>query len=324
MVSIIVPVYNGQDHLEGCVNSILCQTCGELQLILVNDGSTDRTAALCDSFAVMDSRVTVIHQKNAGVSAARNAGLAAAKGEFVGFVDADDTITPDAYEVALKAIGGCDIAMWDTETVWPDGRKEPDTIPLLETDAVLEKKDWTPALLRQMAGSACRCLYRRELLEGVSFPVGIKLSEDRLFNLEAMGKAKKLAYLKRSLYLRTIREGSACNRYHGDRLEKSILAMECARGSLARYWTEDYLPVYTQAFIIDGALAAIREICSPAFPGKSRRKAIRAVAECEALKQAFDTCPPVGLREKLLKRKLSVFLLAVGMLERLKKWMGSI
>ena len=163
MVSIIVPVYNAQRYLHRCVASILEQSLQDIQLILVDDGSADGSGTLCDEFAAKDSRVMVLHQKNAGVSAARNAGLAVAKGEFVGFVDADDAITPDAYEQAVDAIGAHDMAMWDAVTVWPDGRREPDTISLLETDCVLEKKDWSPELLRYMAGAAWRCLYRREL-----------------------------------------------------------------------------------------------------------------------------------------------------------------
>ena len=318
MVSIIVPVYNGDRFLGKCVKSILGQTHSDIHLILVTDGSVDGTAALCDDFAARDSRVTVIHQKNAGVSAARNAGLAAAKGEYIGFVDADDTIVADMYEQAVQTIGDCDIAMWDAVTVWPDGRTEPDTIPLLEKDCVLQKKDWTPALLRYMAGSAWRCLYRRELLEDVRFPVGIKLSEDRLFNLEAMGKAKKMVYFKQGLYLRLIEEGSACHRYHGDKFEKSLMAMEIADKIIEKYWTMEYRSVYTRAFVIDGALAAIREICSPEFPGKSRLKAIRAVAGHEALKKAFAGCPPVGLREKLLEKKMAGALLAFATLARLK------
>lgn len=313
MVSIILPVYNGEAYLERCIRSILAQTVEDIQLILVNDGSSDGTAAICDRYGAMDRRVTVIHQKNAGVSAARNAGLEAAAGEHIGFVDADDTIAPQMYEQALEHLKDCDIAMWDAVTVWPNGKTEPDTITLLD-DGVIQKQDWTPQLLRQMAGAVWRCLYRREVLEGVRFPVGIKLSEDRLFNLEAMGKAQSLAYFKQGLYFRVIREGSACNRYHGDKFEKSLLAMECADKIIEKYWTKEYRPVYIRAFVIDGALAAVREICSRDFPGKSRLKAIRSVADHEALKTAFAECPPEGLREKLLKKEMAVALLAIGII----------
>lgn len=309
MVSIIIPVYNAKRYLENCLGSVLVQTMADLEIILVNDGSNDGSAELCQTLAARDGRIKVIHQKNAGVSAARNAGLAAAKGEYIGFVDADDTIAPDTYEKALKAMGSCDMIMWDAVTVWPDGRTEPDTISLLETDCILEKKDWTPALLRYMAGAVWRCLYRAELVRDVRFPVGIKLSEDRLFNIEAMGKAKSLAYFKKPLYFRAIEEGSACSRYHGDRFEQALAAAERARVVLEKEWGREYIPGYDKKFMVVGALDAIREICSPEYPGKNRRKAIAAITAHPALRSVFDAAAPEGLREKLLQRRMNLVLL---------------
>ena len=313
-ISIIIPVYNCRQYLNRCINSVLEQTEPNLELILVNDGSTDESGAICDRFAQADSRVTVIHQKNAGVSAARNAGLDAASGEYIGFVDADDYITEDTYETVIKAIGDCDMAMWDAVTLWDDGNTEADTISLLEDSRIIHKADWTPELLSQMAGAVWRCLYRRELLKDVRFPVGIKLSEDRLFNIHAMGKADKLAYLKCGMYIRYVREGSAVHRYHGDKFEKNLLAAEKAEDLVSRYWSPDYLGVYKRMFIIDGALAAIYEICSHQFPGKKRLKAIGAVAKHEVTKEAFTHCPPVGLREKLLYKEAKLALWLVGVL----------
>ena len=98
LISVIVPVYNAGVYLEKCVNSILDQTFTDYELILVDDGSTDQSGALCDEFAQKDPRVLVIHQKNAGSSAARNAGIKASKGSFLSFVDSDDWVDPDFLE----------------------------------------------------------------------------------------------------------------------------------------------------------------------------------------------------------------------------------
>lgn len=318
MVSIIVPIYNGEDHMDRCVASVLGQTYSNIELILVNDGSTDGTGALCDRWAAKDSRVRVIHQKNAGVSAARNAGLNAATGAYIGFVDADDTIHAATYATAVAAAEDCDMVMWDAVTVWEDGRREADTIALLEDDRVLTRQDWSPALLRLMAGSACRCLYRAELLNDVRFPVGIKLSEDRLFNLQAMGKAQSLRYLKNGMYFRVIRPGSAVNRYHADLFEKNLQANDLAMQIIAKYWSADYRPVYTRMFVIDGALAMIRQICSREYPGKRRLAAIRTIIEQPQVQAAFALCPPERLQEKLLKRKAALCLWAVGLAYRMR------
>lgn len=317
MVSIIVPVYNGEDHLDRCVASVLGQTYSNIELILVDDGSADGTPALCDAWAQKDNRVRVIHQANAGVSAARNAGLDAATGDLIGFVDADDTVHEATYATAVAAMEDCDMVMWDAVTVWEDGRREEDTISLLESDRVLTRQDWTPALLRLMAGAVWRCLYRAELLQNVRFPVGIKLSEDRLFNLQAMGKARTLRYVKKGMYFRVIRPGSACNRYHGDLFEKNLQANDLAMQIIDQYWSEDYRPVYSRMFIIGGAQAMIRQICSRAYPGKGRLAAIKTITEHPQLAQAFSQCPPQGLREKMLQKKQAGLLLVEGVVYRI-------
>ncbi len=103
-LSVIVPVYNVAPYLEQCVDSLLTQSYSNLEIILIDDGSTDGSGILCDNLAVQDDRIVVIHQKNAGVSAARNAGLSAAKGEYIGFVDPDDWCEPDMFAHLIRAI----------------------------------------------------------------------------------------------------------------------------------------------------------------------------------------------------------------------------
>ena len=98
-LSIIVTIYNREKYLEKCINSILNQTFNSFELILVNDGSTDRSADICDKYANLDSRVRVIHKKNGGVSSARNVGIDNSNGEYIGFVDSDDYIKDDMYEI---------------------------------------------------------------------------------------------------------------------------------------------------------------------------------------------------------------------------------
>lgn len=102
-VSVIVPVYNTERYVARCIRSILAQTCTNLELILVDDGSVDGSGAICDSFAAADPRVRVFHKENGGVSSARNFGLAKAEGEFVSFIDSDDWIAPYTYEKAVDA-----------------------------------------------------------------------------------------------------------------------------------------------------------------------------------------------------------------------------
>ena len=135
-VAVIVPVYNVSEYLEECISSIRKQTFRDLTLYLVDDGSTDGSGAVCDEFAHRDSRVKVIHQKNAGVSAARNAGLEIASGAYLTFVDADDGLVPHGLETALRYLRENDADMvtygWKRHFM-EDGRTEPCAEPFLST-----------------------------------------------------------------------------------------------------------------------------------------------------------------------------------------------
>ena len=102
-ISIIVPVYNVEEYIHRCIDSILAQTFTDFELILVNDGSHDQCGKICDEYAENDSRIKVIHKKNGGLSDARNAGLEIAQGEYIGFVDSDDYIEHDMYEKLIEA-----------------------------------------------------------------------------------------------------------------------------------------------------------------------------------------------------------------------------
>jgi glycosyltransferase involved in cell wall biosynthesis len=291
----------------------LAQTHADLELILINDGSRDNSGSICDGWAEKDARVKVIHQENQGVSAARNAGLAIATGGYIGFVDADDEIAPETYEIVLQQMEDHDIVMWDTVTVWGDGRTEPDTIPLLEKDCTITSKDWTPALLGQMAGSACRCLYRAKSISGIHFPKGIKFSEDRLFNLHAMGRCSSLRYFKTALYYRLMHSESAVHRYHEDYFDACKLAHKAIIKALEQEWNREagYVQVYNLQ-LISGAMSAIYNYFYKTSPLtlRQKRKKVRALCCDEYLQKVISQTEDIGLRGKMMKRK-AIFALCV-------------
>ena len=131
LLSIIVPVYKVENYLQKCIDSILAQTFTDFELILVEDGSPDGCPALCDAAAAKDARIRVLHQKNGGLSAARNAGLDVARGEWIGFVDSDDYIAPEMYETLYKAVQStgatlpCAITLRWTRQAYPACRRTP-------------------------------------------------------------------------------------------------------------------------------------------------------------------------------------------------------
>lgn len=173
MVSVIVPVYNAEKFLGECISSVTAQTCRDIEIILVDDGSADRSRTICDRAAEGDRRIRVIHQDNRGPSAARNAGIDAARGEWLMFVDADDTITPDAVETLLKTAveTDCDIATasifrgTDPKSI---RRQAKEATVVVTSDTAIRK------LLYQDGFDSCPVakLFRRELFDTLRFPVG--------------------------------------------------------------------------------------------------------------------------------------------------------
>lgn len=265
-VSIIVPIYNAESYLKRCIESILMQTEKNIEIILVDDGSEDNSCRICESYKELDERVVFIKQKNAGVSAARNAGIAIAKGKYIGFVDSDDWIESNMYARMLGEAkrSWADVVMCDATTVYSDGSTQVDTITQLSENRILEKSDFTPSLLLEIAGSAWRCIYkndrysdkqRKYLLE---FPLGVKFSEDRIFNLYAFGQANKICYLKESYYNRFVNVKSAVHRFHEDYFEACKKASSGIELAIQYVWEndEELQKVYLGQFI-SGAIGAV-------------------------------------------------------------------
>ncbi len=195
-ISIIVPVYRAYHTLSRCVTSILSQTWAFFELILVDDGSPDGSGGLCDALALADSRIRVIHQTNAGVSAARNAGLQAANGTWVLFVDADDALAPTALESALRAANESPnrIVVWPfTETQ----EKLPSTACANGIDYPMEKLGWL--YLDCCFSMPWNKLFQRSVIESgpapLRFDSAYSLGEDLLFCLAYCQRAQSLGYI---------------------------------------------------------------------------------------------------------------------------------
>lgn len=221
LISIIVPVYNVEKYLDRCMQSILQQTYQRLEIILVDDGSTDSSAQKCDSYARRDSRVTVIHKQNGGLSDARNAGLEAASGAYIGYVDSDDWIEPDMYERMYRACVENDAQLavcryfneyrdrtesGGSGSVVSFSRDELLKIYIGGDDAyVIYNSVWSK-------------LFKRDLVEGMVFPKG-RNSEDIMYTTRAFCRAHKAVYLDSSFYHYVIdREGSIMNAAREERM----------------------------------------------------------------------------------------------------------
>lgn len=228
-ISVIVPVYKAEKYLPACLKSIAEQTVfDKIQLILVDDGSPDGCGKICDGFAQTHINTVVIHKENGGVSTARNAGLDAAQGEYIGFVDADDTIAPDYYEKLLDAIeiSECDMAFGSMTFLYKEEKRVWQC--WYPSNTVLDKDDQKKYLLRMLVdgnqNSVCVKLFKREIIEKekLRFPLGVKISEDKIFVIDYLSYCKSIICTGDSGYFYMDVGSSAM---HSDQKMQELLAV---------------------------------------------------------------------------------------------------
>ncbi|MCL2661794.1 MAG: glycosyltransferase [Oscillospiraceae bacterium] len=220
LISIIVPVFNTEEYLSRCIDSILDQSHKNLDIILVNDGSTDSSGEICDRYAETDARIQVIHQANAGVSFARNTGLDNARGEWIGFVDSDDWIKPDMYAELIKAaiennkmISCCDYIRYFSATRQEYRNQQQDNNPITMTREQSIEFSLDPKI-PNLEGYAVSLILHRSLLEALNpsplrFDTDIHYAEDWLFIIQLLIQADGIVHVPMALYFYFQREGSA-------------------------------------------------------------------------------------------------------------------
>ncbi|WP_303973514.1 glycosyltransferase [Streptococcus merionis] len=214
LITVVVPIYNIEKYLEQCIESIINQTYHNLQIILVNDGSTDQSGDICDRFAQKDDRIQVVHQANGGLSAARNTGINLAKGTYISFIDSDDFIDPNFIERLYTEIKQCNVKIAvceysrlnEAEGVFYFHTKDPYTKKITYTDYLDEIfKTVTLAFVTAWAK-----LIATELFNGdypIRFPEG-KVAEDKYVTYLLAIKSQEIVYLHEPHYCYRLRPGS--------------------------------------------------------------------------------------------------------------------
>lgn len=219
LVSIIVPVYGTEDYLPACIDSLCGQSYRNLQIILVDDQSPDRCPEICDVYARKDSRILVIHQKNKGVSGARNAGIQQASGEYILFVDSDDELYPDAVELLLRDAGnyGADIVSATKRVVDQSGNATGSG----EDGSCTVFRDEKPLLLslegERNTNSACAKLFRTSFLRDIRFEEGKNLNEDGFFVFQCYWNKPVLVQHNVAVYQYNVRAGSGSRQAFSDK-----------------------------------------------------------------------------------------------------------
>lgn len=200
-ISVIIPIYNVEAYLSQCLDSVIHQSYENLEIILVNDGSTDACHQICEKYAAKDNRIKVIHQKNGGLSDARNTGLEIATGDFIAFVDSDDLVSTDFFQLLLDALQSnqaeiveCEFYKFGTITDVPKASSNKNSVEIFQTEMALELL--MKEKLKQMVWNK---LYRKIAIGDNRFPVS-KINEDEFWTYKVFGNAQKIVKIADVLY----------------------------------------------------------------------------------------------------------------------------
>lgn len=308
-ISVIVPVYNVEAYLARCVDSILAQTYEHLEIILVDDGSRDASGIICDSYAQKDSRVAVLHKENGGLSSARNAGIDAASGEYLAFVDSDDWIERRAYEWMMELMLRQDVKLVCAGRYDVDGGTGEKTVGLCpQKEEVISGEEMAGRIFTwdHCDSSACDKLYHRSLFETHRYPLGV-VCEDLPVTYRIALEAGRVAMCPKPVYNYYHRAGSISlssvsdktfhYSRHTARIEPYIREHHPAIAEQARFLRVRSL--YHLCIVLEQAEKPIRQQYAP-----QRRQTRRELAK--HLSFIFQ-CSRIGKQEKITD-----FLLVLG------------
>ena len=309
LLSIIVPVYKVEAYLDECVRSIVGQTYTDLELILVDDGSPDRSGEMCDAWAARDSRVRVIHKPNGGVCSARNAGLDAARGEYIAFVDSDDWLDPGMYETMLAQ--NCDIVLCDCLKEHP-GRQELYTHDI--RPGLYDRKhlvtEYFPHLLMMenveypATISNWVMVFRRELADDIRYLTGVRYSEDLLFGAQIMYRANSFCYLKgQTFYHYRMNPTSATHKFVPDKwndYRKLHAGIREAFGSCKDFDFSRQIDLCLLFFLYN----AVGDLYGAPLERKEKRRMILAMLNDPAVRAMFGRLDigslPISAKQKFI------------------------
>lgn len=228
LISIIVPVYNVDGYIDKCLDSLLKQTYRNIEIILIDDGSTDKSADICDSYKSKDNRIVVIHQKNAGVSNARNRGLKTARGQYIIFCDADDWVEDDMIEYLYGLIRISNASIASCGNWLDDGKSKMAVSCAKNSNIILESKEAIKEahLKKRINTFVYAKLYKRNILFNLKFDENLRVAEDYIFACQAIENSDIVICGTEVKYHYMQRKSSVSNNGYTIEFEKGLRAVE--------------------------------------------------------------------------------------------------
>ncbi|MBQ1291241.1 MAG: glycosyltransferase [Lachnospiraceae bacterium] len=311
-ISIAVAVYNGEAYLHRCIDSLLNQTYQNLEIILVDDGSTDESPRICDAYAKKDPRVKVVHKKNGGLASGRNAGIDAATGTYMAFFDEDDWAEPEMYENLLWALKefGADLAVTRYRWVYQDGTAEAstDSVILMEGQEALEQYIHENDAI-QIQNAAWNKLYPRALIGDLRFEEN-RWYEDVLYTTKLLTKVSKVIYLDQALYNYVCdRPGSYMNQGVSPRILTDLIPIFRDRSAFLKEIGREDLACLHNTFFYKRLLQYYRQAAQSSEAPEEKERKMRQLRE-EILRERpnFDKAYAAEGVSPNEKRKMQLFL----------------
>ena len=316
-ISVIVPVYQAEKFLHRCLDSVARQTFSDWELILVDDGCTDGSPALCDQFAAKDDRVRVFHRKkNQGVSAARNLGLQEARGDYIAFLDADDCYEFQALETLwnLREQSGADTAACAHRNLYPGGAS---SVELVLPAGVYDRQGILDGIVNPLLGDRLaqpifngfiwRYLFSARILREAEITFEGAYLEDEIFLMEYFCNAQRLAVTEEPLYRYLLNPASATHKYMADFRQVFARFMERKAALAERYGLEAARPQWRENSNWAGLLIAVGNEYARGNPKTwaQKRQAVEALCASPEMAEAIRAVTPTGMsRNKQLAAKL--------------------
>lgn len=323
LISVVLPVYNTEKYLNRCVTSVRNQTYSNLEIILVDDGSPDNCPQMCDEWAAKDSRIRVIHKKNAGLGMARNSGIEAATGEYICFFDSDDYVAPDTIEKAYRLAEAeqSDIIVFGLNNVNAEGRVVRSVIP--ESDRVTYagkdvQKCFLPDLIakkpdstcRNVWMSACTCLFSMPMIldNGWRFASEREIISEDVYSMLCLYQyVRRVSVLPEALYYYCENGASLTHVYRKDRFEKICHFHQTCVEKTRELGCGEEVAERFQGPLASFAVAAMKQIVRSDLPEKEKYSAIREIVRSDYLKNIrWD----YSLHSDSLPRRIFLFLLS--------------
>ena len=305
MISVVIPIYNSQQYLDKCLESVCRNSYRDLEIILVDDGSTDQSGLICETFAREDPRLKVFHQNNTGVSGARNLGLSVAGGKYIAFIDSDDIVEMDYFEELFKTIteNTCDLAIGSIAHIRED------------TTDFLKPDDCTVRLIapsKEDQVAFCELnrffllygpvnkLYKRSIIteNRITFPIDTSYGEDLIFNFDYLMHCSKISYRKQPVYYYNHNiENSLSRKYRADFFENGLRLNEKIRHFCEEknFFTEE-MQKYWASRIFDDAYNSLFDIwnkqCDLTICGKYWRT--KQIMNHPSTRYEYRNCPQDG------------------------------